>query len=86
MNLLEKKAGSNGTCLGTQGTDRLTCLCWTGTTRDLNIFLWEIWGKEFSADSAVGESYEEKWEESIMQGWHYYYVSFSEERRKKFYF
>lgn len=43
MDLLEGKAGSGGTCLGTRGADRLTCLCWTGMSRDLNIFLREIW-------------------------------------------
>lgn len=43
MDLLEGKVGSEGTCLGIRGADRLTCLCWTGTSRDLTAFLQEIW-------------------------------------------
>jgi len=43
MDLLEGKAGSGGICLGTRGVDRLACLCRTRTSRDLNVFLREIW-------------------------------------------
>lgn len=84
MDLLEGKAGSGGTCLGTRGADRLTCLCWTGMSRDLNIFLREIWERSSQLIQLLERAKRRDWRKGTCMA--LLLPSFSGEWRKKFYF